>query len=455
MNYFYFFFFLFLSILLWIKPLIIFICKKIDEAQNLHILGGLTFLIGMAMVIFSINSDWAERLWILLTLIVGILLCVRGLVVIFFLEKIKKILPLYLNHYYKFSIPISAVMISLALFTVTTDYIGPQKNISECKSDDAISVICGVSNPEDIVVTPDNKYLLISEFGGIRPYDSTKSGGFALLRLSDNKIITPKISFGKNIWGEDSCKQNEIFGPHGIDLVQREDGSYQLGVINHYPGETIEMFELVQKSEHDTWSFVWRGCIEVPEKYYLNDIALKKDGTFYVSHMYSRDITMTKWLITALLKKDSGVILEWNKDSFIEIPNSEGSGPNGITLNESTNNLFISYNQGDRVVKFDLSDNKKLQTFKVESPDNIYINKDSVWLTSLDFQPNDAGDCIERPACSLPFSIYEIDRETFVLKNKNSFNKTVFGLPTIALPIENVIIMGSFHSDRLGYFTQK
>ena len=455
MNYFYFFFFLFLSLLLLVKPLIIFICKKIDEAQNLHILGGLTFLIGMAMVIFSINSDWAERLWILLTLIVGILLCIRGLVVIFFLEKIKKILPLYLNHYYKFSIPISVVMISLALFTVTTDYIGPQKNISECKSDDAISVICGVSNPEDIVVTPDNKYLLISEFGGIRPYDSTKSGGFALLRLSDNKIITPKISFGKNIWGEDSCKQNDIFGPHGIDLVQREDGSYQLGVINHYPGETIEMFELVQKSEHDTWSFVWRGCIEVPEKYYLNDVALKKDGTFYVSHMYSRNITMTKWLITALLKKDSGVILEWNKDSFIEIPNSEGSGPNGITLNDSTNNLFISYNQGDRVVKFDLSDNKKIQTFRLESPDNIYINKDSVWLTSLDFQPNDAGDCIERPACSLPFSIYEIDRETFVLKNKNSFNKTVFGLPTIAVPIENTIFMGSFHSDRLGYFTQK
>ena len=455
MNYFYFFFFLFLSLLLWIKPLIIYICKKIDEAQNLHILGGLTFLIGTAMVIFSINSDWAERLWILLTLIVGILLCIRGLVVIFFLEKIKKILPLYLNHYYKFSIPISVVMISLALFTVTTDYIGPQKNISECKSDDAISVICGVSNPEDIVVTPDNKYLLISEFGGIRPYDSTKSGGFALLRLSDNKIITPKISFGKNIWGEDSCKQNEIFGPHGIDLVQREDGSYQLGVINHYPGETIEMFELVQKSEQDTWSFVWRGCVEVPEKYYLNDVALKKDGTFYVSHMYSRDITMTKWLITALFKKDSGVILEWNKDSFIEIPNSEGSGPNGITLNELTNNLFISYNQGDRVVKFDLSDNKKLQTFKVESPDNIYINKDSVWLTSLDFQPNDAGDCIERPACSLPFSIYEIDRETFVLKNENSFNKTVFGLPTIAVPIDNTIFMGSFHSDRLGYFTQK
>ena len=455
MNYFYFFFFIFLSLLLYIKPLIVHICKKVDSAENLNVLGGLTFLIGLAMTLFALNAAWGERLWILLTLILGILLCIRGFVVIFFLEKIKKILPIYLNHYYKLSIPISIAMISLAFFVVSTDYIGPQKDISECKSDKAISVICGFSNPEDIVVTPDNKYLLISEFGGIRPYDSTKSGGFALLRLSDNKIITPKIAFGKNTWGEGSCKQNEIFGPHGIDLVQRKDGSYQLGAINHYPDETVEMFELVQKSEQDTWSFVWRGCIEVPEKYYLNDIALKKDGTFYVSHMYSRDITMTKWLITTLFKKDSGVILEWNKDSFTEIPNSEGSGPNGITFNESTNNLFISYNQGDRVVKFDLSNNKKLQTFKVESPDNIYINKESVWLTSLDFQPNDAGNCIERPACSLPFSVYEIDRDTFVLKNKNSFNKTVFGLPTIAVPIENTIFMGSFHSDRLGYFTQK
>ena len=455
MSYFYFFFFISLSLLLWARPLIIFICKLIEEAQNLNILGGLAFLIGMTMLIFSINSDWTERLWILITLILGIILCIRGLMVIFFLEKIKKILPIFLNHYYKFSIPISLTLAALAFFTVTTDYIGPQKNISECKSDEIISVICGVSNPEDIVITPDNKYLLISEFGGIRPYDSTKSGGFALLRLSDNKIITPKITFGENMWGEDSCKQNKIFSPHGIDLVQREDGGHQLGVINHYPDETIEMFELVQRSEQKTWSFVWRGCIEVPEKYYLNDIALKKDGSFYVSHMYPRDITMTKWLITALIKKDSGVILEWNKDSFIKIPNSEGSGPNGITFFEPTNNLFISYNQGDRIVKFDLSDNRKLQTFKVESPDNIYINKDSVWLTSLDFQPKDAGDCIERPACSLPFSIYEIDRETFVIKNKNSFNKAAFGLPTIAVPIENTIFLGSFHSDRLGYFTQK
>jgi hypothetical protein len=60
-----------------------------------------------------------------------------------------------------------------------------------------------------------------------------------------------------------------------------------------------------------------------------------------------------------------------------------------------------------------------------------------------------------RPACSLPFSVHELDRETLELKNKFSFNKTVFGLPTIAVPIGKKIYLGSFHSDRLGYFNKE
>ena len=456
MNYFYFFFFLSLSALLWIKPLIFFICKKVNEAENLNILGALTFTLGISLIVFSINTDWQERLWILLTLILGILLCIRGLFVIFFLKQIKNILPVYLNHYYKFTTSISLMMLILAFFIVSTDYIGPQKNINECKSDNVISVICGFSNPEDIVVTPDNKFLLMSEFGGISPYGNTSAGDFALLRLADNKKIKPIITFDQNIWGDAACPQNNVFGPHGIDLVQREDGRYQFNVINHYPNETIEIFELIKTDDsRETWSLVWKGCINVPDKYYFNDVALKRNGTFYASHMYPRDIDMVKWLRTSLFKNDSGLVVKWDGNSFKEIPNSEGSGPNGISLDERSNILFISYNQGDKIVRFDLSINKIVNSFKVESPDNIFLHKNSAWITSLDFQPNDAGDCINKPACSLPFTIYEIDSETFEVFHENSFKKTVFGLPTIAVPIENKIFMGSFHSDRLGYYIRK
>lgn len=458
MNYFYFFFFLSLSVLIWVKPLMIYICEKVQEAKSLNILGSITFLIGSALVIFFIQyDDWSERLWTFITVILGFLLCLRGLVVIFYLESIKKILPVYLNHYYKFTFSISLILIFLSFFIVSTDYIGEQKDISDCKSDNSISVVCNFLNPEDIVVTPDQKFLLMSEFGGISPYQETKSGGFALLRIADNKKISPKITFEKNIWGDSLCSNssNKAFGPHGIDLMEREDGRFQFAVINHYPSESIEMFELILSGDTKGWELVWRGCINVPDQYYLNDIALKSDGGFFASHMYSRDIRMEEWLITSLLKRNSGHIVKWSNGLFEKVDGSEGSGPNGITLDRSSNMLFVSYNQGDKIVKFDLSINKKINSYFVQSPDNIFLTENSAWFTSLDFQPGDAGDCIERKACSLPFSIYEIDKNSFKLKNEYSFSKTVFGLPTIAIPMSDKIYMGSFHSDRLGYYIKK
>ena len=37
-------------------------------------------------------------------------------------------------------------------------------------------------------------------------------------------------------------RENVILSPHGIDINQRLDGSYQLAVINHMPTETVELF---------------------------------------------------------------------------------------------------------------------------------------------------------------------------------------------------------------------
>ena len=458
MNYFYFFFFLFLSALIWVKPLMVYICEKVQEAKSLNVLGSITFLIGSALVIFFIQyDDWSERLWTFVTVILGFLLCLRGLVIIFYLDLIKKLLPLYIKNYYKFTFSISLILISLSFLIVSSDYIGEQKDISDCKSDGVVNVVCDISNPEDIVITPDQKFLLISEFGGISPYQETRSGGFALLRISDNKKIKPKITFEKNIWGNSSCtaSKNKSFGPHGIDLIERIDGRFQFGVINHYPNESIEMFELASSNISEGWDLIWRGCIDVPNEFYFNDIALNSDGSFYASHMYSRNITMREWLMTSLFKSNSGYIVKWLDNDFNKVPSSDGSGPNGITHDASSNMLFISYNQGDEIVKFDLSINKKVNRYFVQSPDNIFLDKGSAWFTSLDFQPSDAGNCIEKKACSLPFSIYEIDQDSFQLKSEYSFNKTVFGLPTIAVPISNKVYMGSFHSDRLGYFIKK
>jgi hypothetical protein len=210
------------------------------------------------------------------------------------------------------------------------------------------------------------------------------------------------------------------------------------------------MFELIKADE--SWSFVWRGCIDVPYKYYFNDISLKKDGSFFASHMYERDITLNEWLLASLLKRNTGYLVEWNNNLFKKVPETEGSGPNGIALDEKSNIIYINYNQGDKIVSFDLLKNKKIISTFIEAPDNPYIDNNFIWVTSLDFQPNDFGECEFKKSCSLPFSIYKLDKSDLSIIDKYSFDKTVFGLPTVAVPVEDKVYMGSFHSDRLGLF---
>ena len=63
--------------------------------------------------------------------------------------------------------------------------------------------------------------------------------------------------------------------------------------------------------------------MNVPDKFYFNDLSLKKDGSFYASHMYKRNITMNEWLMISLFKNNSGNIVFWKDSSFIEVEGSE------------------------------------------------------------------------------------------------------------------------------------
>ena len=443
MNYFYFFFFVFLGILVWIRPFAEFLKNRILSSNNINVIAGITLLIGLICVYVALTDEyWFERVWRIVTFSLGIILIIRGIAAMFFFNQIKKAIPFVFLHYFKFMSIISVMFFSLAFFVVSSDYVGPQKDISNCSSDNKVKLICGFKNPEDIVITPDKKFLLMSEFGGIGPYEEQKSGYFALLDL--------ETKTEENIWGDPKCTRtiNKKYGPHGIDLIKRNDGRYQLGVINHYPDESVEMFEMIKKE--NSWDMVWRGCIDVPYEFYFNDISLRKNGGFYASHMYDREITLNEWLFVSIIKSDTGFLVEWIENRFKKIDGSDGSGPNGIALDEDSNIIYINYNQGDSITKFDLSLNQKLDKKFIEAPDNPYIDGNDIWITSLDFQPNDFGDCEFKKSCSLPFSIYQLDKNNLEIKNEYSFSKTVFGLPTVAVPIEDEVFLGSFHSDRLG-----
>jgi len=431
------------------KKIIIWFIDYLENKKLMFSLSLSIFILGAISIYLSINiSDWNYRAGPLILFILGILLILRALTILIFPLQLKKALQYILQNIPVFTTTLSGIfLILLSVFTVSRDYIGPFKDLSDCSNSQVLTVYCITSNPEDLALTPDNQSLIVSEFGGIRPYEESQEGSFSIFDLTTSSIKEMPIIMGLNVWGEPQCQRNsETFGPHGIDLNKRDDGSYQLAVVNHYPTETIEFFEL---RKDDQWSLIWKGCVNVPEKYYFNDIALESDGSFYVTHMYPREITITAWLNAALFKYSTGLVLFWSHNKFEELEFTKAGQPNGIV--KSGNTLYVANNLSDSITGYDLVEQQEIAHFHINSPDNLILQDDSIWVTSLEHEAVDVLSCPSEQ-CSLPFNVYSLSSQDLKLQKVYSFNEDVMGLPTVALPVDDKIWMGSFRLDRLVNF---
>jgi hypothetical protein len=94
------------------------------------------------------------------------------------------------------------------------------------------------------------------------------------------------------------------------------------------------------------------------------------------------------------------------------------------------------------------------ETF-LNAPDNLILTEESLWVTTLDHEILDTLKCTESITCTLPFSVYELDPLTLEEKQRFSFRNTIFGLPTVALPVKDKIWIGSFRSDRVAYINME
>ena len=141
-----------------------------------------------------------------------------------------------------------------------------------------------------------------------------------MLNLKTLKKEKIDILYGSNEWGDEKClrKDSDLIGPHGIDLVKRKDGQYQLAVVSHLPDERIEMYKLFK--EDQTWNLEWKGCVSTENKYYLNDVSLTDSGSFYATHMFPRNFSMEKWILAYYFKFNTGFVIKWEKkNGFIEL----------------------------------------------------------------------------------------------------------------------------------------
>ncbi len=461
LNYFFTVIFLTLGLLalFFSKAMFTFFLKIANDEELSRRVGLAVGIPGLALLIFILNIDnWHYRVWSIISFLFGFGFFLRGLFFIFFRKFLINTLEKMLDMTKVISVFAFCFTICLSVLTVSRNYVGPIDDISDCSNGSKLEVYCVLSNPEDILKTPDEEYFIVSEFAGVKPYEEPKQGSLALFNLNTKKREELDIRFGSNVWGDPKCERKDLrFGPHGIDLNKRYDGSHQLAVVNHYPEESVEFFELVFE---ENWFLVWRGCVSVPEEYYINDVTVESSGSFFTTHMYPRDISMNEWLSAATFKYPTGVVLFWNKFKFEELSFTNGGQPNGIAKKD--NILYVANNLSDTVKAYDLIKKEEAFSFNINSPDNLVIDNNSIWVTSLDHETLDViakcpgytfkGIEEDHMICSLPFKVIELRTKDLTPINIYTFNKNKSAFPTVALPDGDSVWVGSFSLDRLVSF---
>ncbi len=337
-----------------------------------------------------------------------------------------------------------------AVFLLSSFTFNDFNEITNCNDDDIFEINCGFQNPEDLYLSPSKEKIIISEFGSLAP--NTKYGNLSYFDLSSKEKKDFEISYESNDWGDINCKlKSKRFSPHGIDLIERNDGKFMLAVINHLPAETIELFELM---ENQGMKLIWRGCVDAPENKYFNDVALKRDGSFYATSMFDANLSEWSLVYASIFISQTGEVHFWNKEKgFVEIKNTSGSFPNGIDLSDKEDFLYINYWFSGKTVKFDLKDTLVKYEHFGGGKDNLLVTDSGLWVAAHNYSGIEGLQCDESIIqCPLPFTIHQLSLEDLEEINTYTFADKQMGAATVALPQDDKIWLGTFHGDRIASF---
>ncbi len=331
----------------------------------------------------------------------------------------------------------------------------PEPNLQDCQPMAGLSVYCDYKNPEDLVLVPDGSALIVSEMG---EFMLDSPGMLSLLDLAAGKREEIAIEWdgADKAWGDQSCGAPDIaaFSPHGIDLITRGDGLYQLLVVNHGKRESVEFFEL--HGEDNAWSLTWRGCALPPGDPFINDVAGLIDGGFVVTHMWDKSTSFVEVVAQFMAGMKMGWVWEWQPGAgFTKLTGSDEATPNGIAVNADNSKIFVNSYLGDRTIRIDRASGKVDGVLSVKQPDNITVDETGrLWIASHQHNPFlETCDDVKNGPCILPYNVVRAHPDTLQPEVVLQVDGPPMGYGTVALKVGGRVYMGSAHGDRIASYS--
>ena len=273
-----------------------------------------------------------------------------------------------------------------------------------CAPANGWNLLCGNTNPEDLVPLPGTRWLVAS---------GMKEGSG--LKLVDTDAKTARVFYtgvptqqhpDKNLYPNCPAPPDaKMFNAHGLYLRRAEAaGIYKLYVVSHAGLESIQVFTVDAKGAQP--SLTWTGCVPMPEgnKAYpnlgaqatssrlaANSVAAYSDGTIIATVPQRPGTTNAQ----RLRGEPTGDVVEWKPgtDAFRVVPGTQLAGNNGIEISLDEKEFYVVSFGAHTVVAFSRQDPRKPLRQSVAPgfmPDNLRWSGNRLIA---------AGPMYDEPAC--------------------------------------------------------
>ena len=330
---------------------------------------------------------------------------------------------------------------------------------TDCTPAGQYGFVCGMRNPEDLVLVPGSRWIIASGMapeGAIYLVDTAQKAWTELYPGGAPRAEHDMKAFG-------ACPGAPLpgtFVSHGLSLQRGTDGHSTLYVVGHGGREAIEVFDVDATGEAPI--LTWKGCLLTPDGMEANSVASSADGSLLVTIPLHTGVPIS----AALAGRPTGGVYKWvpGDAGFTFLRGTELPYANGIEVSADGKEFYVASSGLVNVTAF--SNSNPAQVLRRSGdftfiPDNLHFNDEGKLLTAgLELQDPDCGEVKrsdefsleEFASCPRAFTVLAVDpgsMEAEVLATGPADAR--FSNVTMALRVADELWIGTFAGDRIAY----